>query len=569
MLVAAPLLFARIGAAPFDDPGEGMHAEIARELAASRDPLALTLNGVRYVDKPPLLYVLIAAVSAISGPSEAAARAVSACAAVAAVGATAWLAARLLGACGGLVAGVALLTSIGFFAYGRYVRPETLFVAALAGGFALCLIGIRDGRRGLCTAGLAVFGLAALAKDPLGALLPPLAIGLAVVLAGRARPLSAWLPWTGVAACLVIGFGWWIGAELRTPGFGWYTTIDNHLLNVARARRFADEDIPLTALEFLAVAIGSALPWVIAAGVAVWSLVRRRAWRDPAEIGWMALTVWVLGVLGITALSPFRLPHYGLPASFGIALLAARGWELDGGRRLLVAHLILFAAAAVGCAAAWAGDGRILTSVMDVTDVATMKSAAAGLPLPVPPWEEFRPVFWTAALTFALCALATTAVLVLARSPERRRRLGVLVIGVTMVATMPGVARSLGVVVKHRAVKDLARSVARQAGPEDVVAHEGPIENSGALEWYSGRRPVIVDGRRSVLGFGAERPESRDLFWDADRLRAAWTSGRRVWVVSVRSPGHSVVADLPGARLLGVGGGRALWVNEIRVNEIR
>jgi 4-amino-4-deoxy-L-arabinose transferase-like glycosyltransferase len=565
MLVAAPLLFAGLGAAPFDDPGEGMHAEIARELAASRDPLALTLNGVRYVDKPPLLYMLIVAASAVAGQSEAAARAVSVCAALVAVGATAWLGARLLGARGGLVAGVALLTSIGFFAYGRYVRPETLFVAALAGGFALCLVGIRDGRRGLCAAGLALFGLAALAKDPLGALLPPLAIGAALALAGRARPVSAWLPWTGVAACLVIGFGWWIGAELRTPGFGWYTMIDNHVLNVARARRFADEDVPLTAIQFLAVAILSALPWVIAAGVAVWSLARRRAWRDPDEIGWVALAIWVLGVLGVTAVSPFRLPHYGLPASFGVALLAARGWELHGGRRLLIAHLALFAVLALGCAATWTGDGaRVLESVMDVTDVATMKSAAAGLPPPVPPWAEFRPVFGGAAITFALCALATAAVIALTRSPELRRSLGVLVVGVTMVATMPGVARSLGVVATNRAVRDLARSLARLAGPEDVVAHEGPIENSGALEWYSGRRPVIVDGQRSVLAFGAERPESREMFWDADRLREAWTSGRRVWVVSVRSPGRSVVAGFPGARLLGVGGGRTLWVNEIR-----
>jgi len=564
MLVAAPLLFAGLGRAPFDDPGEGMHAEIARELAASGDPLALTLNGVRYVDKPPLLYVLIAAVCAATGPSEAAARAVSAAAALAAVGATAWLGARLLGARAGLVAGVALLTGIGFFAYGRYVRPETLFVAALAGGFALCLIGIQDGRRGLCTAGLAMFGLSALAKDPLGAILPPLAIGLAMWLAGRARPVSAWLPWAGVAACVLIGFGWWIGAELRTPGFGWYTTIDNHVMNVARARQFSDEDIPLTALEFLAVAIGSALPWAIAASVAVWSLARRRAWRDPAEVGWVALAIWTLGVLGITAISPFRLPHYGLPASFAIALLAARGFMLHGGPRLLAAHAIFFAAAAVGCAVTWLGDGAVLTSVMDVTDVATMKSAAAGLPLPVPPWDEFRPVFWVAALTFALSALATAAVLALVRSPERRRRLGVLVVGVTMTATMPGVARSLGVVVRNRAVRDLAQSVARQAGPEDVVAHEGPIENSGALEWYSGRRPVLVDGRKSVLGFGAERPESRDLFWDAARLREAWTSGRRIWVVSVRSPRQSLVAGLPGARLLGVAAGRALWVNEIR-----
>src|SRR5262245_25303383 len=260
MLVAAPLLFAGLGRAPFDDPGEGMHAEIARELALSGDPLALALNGVPYVDKPPLLYVLIAAGGRVAGQSEAAARAVSAGAALAAVGATAWLGAQLLGPRGGLAAGVALLTGIGFFAYGRYVRPETLFVAALAGGFALCLTGIRDRRRALCAAGLACFGVAALAKDPLGALLPPLAIGAALALAGRVRPLSAWLPWAGVAACLLVGFGWWIGTELRTPGFGWYTAIDNHVLNVARARQFADEDVPLTALEFLAVAIGSTLP---------------------------------------------------------------------------------------------------------------------------------------------------------------------------------------------------------------------------------------------------------------------------------------------------------------------
>ncbi len=139
----------------------------------------------------------------------------------------------------------------------------------------------------------------------------------------------------------------------------------------------------------------------------------------------MALTIWVLGVLGITALSPFRLPHYGLPASFGIALLAARGWELHGGRRLLAAHLVFFAALAVGCAATWMGDGGVLTKVMDVTDVATIRAPPPGSRCRSRPGSEFRPVFWVAALTFALCALALAAVLVFAHSPERRRTLGV------------------------------------------------------------------------------------------------------------------------------------------------
>jgi Dolichyl-phosphate-mannose-protein mannosyltransferase len=566
VLVAAPLLFAGLGGAPFDDPGEGMHAEIARELAVSRDPFALTLNGVRYVDKPPLLYVLIALASAVSGPSEAAARAVSAVAALVAVGATSWLGARLLGWRGGLVAGLALLTGTGFFAYGRYVRPETLFVAALAGGFALCLVGIRERRRGLCAAGLAVFGFAALAKDPLGALLPPLAIGVALALAGRARPIAAWLPWQGVVACLVIGFGWWIVTGLDTPGFGWYTAIDNHVLNVARARHFADEDVPLTALQFLAVALLGAGPWVIAAGVALWSLLRRRAWRDADEVAWTALAIWVLGVLGMTTLSPFRLSHYGLPASFGIALLAARGWALDTGRRLALVHAGLFAAIALSLALAWTSDGsRLYAAMIDATDATALKSAASGLPAPVPPFDDFRPVFRINAIVFAAAALAMgVAIGLTLRSPERQRSLVLVIVTVTMIASLPSVAVGLRLVASYRAVRDLAGSVARLAGPEDVVAHEGPIENSGALEWYAGRRPVIIDGRRSVLGFGSERPEARDLFWDATRLRDAWASGRRVWVVSVRSPARSVVADLPGARLLGVSGGRSLWMNEIR-----
>jgi len=101
-----------------------MHAEIARELAASGDPLRLTLAGVRYVDKPPLLYLLLAGAFAVGSASEGTARAVAALGALVAVAATAWLGARLHGAAWGLLAGVALLTSCGFFAYGRYVRPR-------------------------------------------------------------------------------------------------------------------------------------------------------------------------------------------------------------------------------------------------------------------------------------------------------------------------------------------------------------------------------------------------------------------------------------------------------------
>ena len=70
-----------------------------------------------------------------------------------------------------------------------------------------------------------------------------------------------------------------------------------------------------------------------------------------------------------------------------------------------------------------------------------------------------------------------------------------------------------------------------------------------------------MGARRSVLGFGATRPEARDVFWDEERLRQAWQSERRVWLVTTRPPEDSIVAKWPASTLVAVGAGRALYVN--------
>src|SRR5207249_1983981 len=139
--------------------------------------------------------------------------------------------------------------------------------------------------------------------------------------------VGRWLPWYGVLFAVLVAFGWWIEAERATPGFVWYTVVDNHLLNVILARQFPDEDVPLGMGEFATVALLGAAPWVMPAAGCLWQLGRRRAWRNPAETPWVALGLWVIGVLGLAILVPFRLPHYGLPAYPAIALLAARGWR--------------------------------------------------------------------------------------------------------------------------------------------------------------------------------------------------------------------------------------------------
>jgi len=573
VLVALVLVLPGLGGAPLDDPGEGQHAEIAREISAGGGWVTLRLNGVRYFDKPPLLYWLTAASFRLFGPSEWAARLAPFLGAVLAAAGTAVLGARLLGLRGGVIAAGALLSSALFVAFGRYVRPETLFVAAIQWGFTGLLLGLRDApasarRRPSAwpLVGAAALGVASLVKDPVGLIGPLGAVWLALALARRARPLGAWLPGVGVTLLVTLGFGWYLVAALRDAGFLWYTVVDNHLLNALGLRHFPDEDVSLSALEFLAVSGLGAFPWIIPAALAMGSLARRRAWRDPTETPWVALALWVVGVFVVFAVSSFKLPHYALPAYPAIALLAARGWQERAGqaRGLVVAHVCLLWLMAAGCALALHSDGKVFTHlVFSATDVYTRKEAVLGETGAVPPWSALQPLIVRAAVILGLTG-AALAPATLVRGGGRPA-LPVVLAG--MLALMPTVEAGVALVASRRAVTVMGAEVRRQLRPGDLLIHEGPIENSGALEFYSGRRPVLLDGRRSVLGIGATFPDASDTFWDGERFRREWLSGsRRLLLVTPRSPSQSVAASLPpeSVRLLSSQNGRRLYDNEAR-----
>lgn len=563
-ILTVALLLPGLAVAPFDDPGEGQHAEIARELMATGDWWTLRLNGVRYLDKPPLLYWLEAAAFSMWGLDERAARLIPALGTLLAVTGTAVLGARLLGPWGGLLAGGALLSSGLFLAFGRYVRPETLFVAAIQWGFTGLLLGHSpDGSRrttAWSTIGCLALGTASLAKDPFGLVAPLAAIAAGLSMVGRLRPLARWLPAGGVALLLLSGLGWYAIA-LRQPGYAWYTIVDNHLLNAVRLRHFPDEDVPLSMLEFVAVSSLGALPWILPAALVSVAIVRERWWRRPSEAPSITLALWAAGVFVLFAVLPFKLPHYALVAYPAIALLAARGWQRQEGhaRPLIAAHLVLFAALAGICAVAAASDGRVFTErVFSAADVYTRKEGVLGQSGPLPPWSAMKPLVARTAIVFAMGSAALVPVLI-----RGAGNLGRWVVLATMLVVMSAVTGAVSLVSSSRAVRAMAIEIRRELGPDDRLVHEGPIENSGALEWYSGRRPVLLEARRSVLGFGATFSDAREIFWDAERFQREWTSGRRILLVTPRPPDKSIVAVLPrgSVRLLRVEHGRWLYTN--------
>jgi 4-amino-4-deoxy-L-arabinose transferase-like glycosyltransferase len=558
-LVAAAIAFVGLGEAPFVDPPEGFHAEIAREMLARGDFVTPRLNSVRYFDKPPIPYWLMSVSLSVMGPTPGAARFWGAVALVGVAAVTAATGVLLRGPRFGFLAGLFAAANLGLFLYARIVKPDLLFVLFLS----LAWLGVAIAWR-VHPVGLVLFygalGFAALAKDLLGALGPLAVLAVGLVWAGE-RHLSRWFPWWGGAILVAIAAPWYLLVEARNRGFLWYTIVDNKLLNIAQQRVFPDEDVPLRALEFLLVTAAAFLPWIVAAPLGV-----VRVFRDPErtpEAGlWRVYTVWALAVLGATALSPFKLPHYGLPVFPALALLAARAWDdaLDAparSRRVLVPALIVAATLAAAFGAAVAGALALGGDTLGSVDVATRNLAARGHAAPAPPHAVWRPILLSAGGIFAIAAV-TLAI----ASYRRIVALGAAAAVGAMIAFLPLAGQGMAEFARIRSAEPVIAALLIRAGSAADVIHEGALENSGSLLLALGRPVRVVNGLASNLAYGATFPDSRDLFWDEARLAREWRAPGRRFLVSVVAPGRSVAARLDPVHAITRSGTHWLYSNQ-------
>jgi 4-amino-4-deoxy-L-arabinose transferase-like glycosyltransferase len=551
-----------LGAAPFLDPSEGFHAVVAQTIRQSGDWITLRIDGVRYFDKPPLLYWLMSLSFAVGGPTETAGRLWPALAAIGVAAVTGRIGMVLGGPRVGLLAGLIVAANMGTFVFGRTVKPDLPFVLFIVLAFAGFIVAYRgDGRWGLALF-YASLGLAALTKDVLGALGPLAVVGLFLWLT-RERPYGSWAPWWGLAILLVVALPWYLVVELRNEGFLWYTVVDNHLLNFARQRAFPDEDVPLGALQFLAVTALAFLPWTLALP---WALRRalRSPWEDATARLWALLGLWAVVVVGFFTVSPFKLPHYGLPAFPALALLTARAWDdcieaLPGAaspRVLMVPVLVLFALLAAVFGLAALDRLPIPAGALQNVDVAARNLAARGQVAAGSPLEAYVPALVKCVVIFGAATVAM-AVALWRQWPAA----GVGVALAAMIAFLPTAGEGMAQFARGRSVRPIAEALSRRLEPADRIVHEGALENSASLLLAVDRPASIVDGLRSNLAFGATFPDARDVFWSTTRLQQAWTAPGRCFLVSTVDPSRSVVRALQPAHLLAHTGGRWLYSN--------
>ncbi|MDR3451954.1 MAG: glycosyltransferase family 39 protein, partial [Rhodoferax sp.] len=124
--IFAAVQFASLFSPPLLDDADASHAEAAQHMALSGDWVTLKVNGIRYLEKPPLPYWLDAGLYKVFGDNVFAthlpnALALLGCAWIA------WLwASRAWGRRAAFYSALGVLTSIGPFLFTRFAIPEAL-----------------------------------------------------------------------------------------------------------------------------------------------------------------------------------------------------------------------------------------------------------------------------------------------------------------------------------------------------------------------------------------------------------------------------------------------------------
>jgi 4-amino-4-deoxy-L-arabinose transferase-like glycosyltransferase len=275
-----------------------------------------TLQGEAWLEKPPLFYWLAGAAFSALGETEAAARLPSVLATLLLVGTTALVGARVYGSAAGLHAGFVAGTALLPFAYGRAASMDMLLASTVT--LSIGLAGLRAlgiaGRLAVVAAAAAA-GLAALAKGPLGLLLPVLVLGGYVLAAREWRFLRELAAPLAVAAFLLVASPWYVAIVLDQG---------RHFLDVFildhNVQRFTStiHNHPGPFWYYLPVLLAGLFPW---SGLAVPALFRaapRSSRTDLFLLAWLGLP------LAFFSLAGSKLPGYILPCIPPLAILMGR-----------------------------------------------------------------------------------------------------------------------------------------------------------------------------------------------------------------------------------------------------
>ena len=353
------LFFASLFAPPVLDDADGTHANAARQMLLSGDWITLRVNNVRYLEKAPLPYWIVAVSLHLFGINAFAVHLPQAlCVLLLMLLGVRW-SRQAFGERASFYTGLGLLTSAGVFLFTRVFLPDVLLSLLLV--FALyCLLQSlaptstpgdpfmaqfhrdmgrhsRDGanrRSSIYPYALwTALALAVLTKGLVAIVFLFATAFLFLALTGELRNWRRLKPFSGTLLFLVIAAPWHTLAGLRNTGgldghgFFWFYFINEHVLRFL-GRRIPRDYNKLPSSLYWSLHIVWLFPWALFFPLMFSNLSRRWVKFGQASPGKLTYaSPWILGAVGLLVVSFFGT-HYAL---IGFLICATTVWSYRRG----------------------------------------------------------------------------------------------------------------------------------------------------------------------------------------------------------------------------------------------
>jgi 4-amino-4-deoxy-L-arabinose transferase-like glycosyltransferase len=545
ILIAAAVFLANIISPPsLMDDVDAVQAQISRNMLHSGDWVTARLDGVKYMEKAPAKYWMIAVSYLVFGEHDWAARIPIALSAVA----LCWLVFRIgvwaFSVRAGYYAGLALATCVGLFLFTRILIPDVILTLAITLTLWAVLRALDEDElhpRLWAWTAAAALATGVMLKGMIGLAFPAGAAFFFLLFTRQLFARRTWQrlhPFTGLLIFLAIAAPWHVLATLRNPpyfdftmhsgpghyrGFFWFYFMNEHVLRFLNLRYPRDYNT-VPRLYFWLFHLLWLFPWSV-----YFPSVARLSYRPVDRAGrtrLMALT-WTGLVLVFFTFSTTQ-EYYSMPVYPALALLlgcaiAAEGKWIPVGTKIV--------GTVTGIAGVVAGALLIrvwnLPTPGDISVALTQHPAMYTLSLGhMEDLTERSMAYLRTPLGLAALAWLAGAVAAWWLRGER----AVLALALMMVVFFQAARLALVAFDPYMSSRPLAEALKRM--PRGRLILDGQYYTFSSVFFYAGYDALLLNGRVNNLEYGSYAPGAPHVFIDDAEFRQFWLSPARCYLLA-------------------------------------
>lgn len=561
------------------DDVDTIHAEAAREMVLRHDWVTLYTDGIRYLEKAPLMYWGIAASYELFGVKTWSTRLPLILGVLGLLFTTYGLGKRAYGERGGRYASVVLATSLGPYIFTRFEIPDIAVGLWLALGAYFFLLSLEQEKpsRWICWGFAATCALDVLTKSLIGLVFPLAAIFIFLLLTKNLRHILKMRPVSSTLVFLAIAAPWHVLAALRNPsqgavkGFLWFYFVNEQFMRYLGKRVPPGYDtVPL--LIFWALTILWLAPWMVFLPESFRQIPWRvREWHSELSRSRRAslfFAIWALVTIGFFTFST-RQEYYTIPAVPALALLVG-GWlakEADApeseSRAGRISSWVLFAMVAAGSivglvllvSSKTPAPGADLADLLNKNPQDYDFSLGHFLDLTPEALGMFRPQLLGAVVSLFVGAGAN-----LCLRYRRKPQYGNIALAAMMVALLFCVHSAFVIFSPILSSQPLATAIKKQYEPGDVIVIDGQYHQASTLNFYLETRVRVLHAPSGNLWYGAKFPDAPNVFETPASLARLWMTPATVFIWTDQDK-PAALTGLPHY-LLARSGGKSIFTNK-------